>query len=218
MGNHTGACEVLHNSESGINEHKINGNSWSYANELARYIRCPTTIRVRVLEQYDVAPSLDAIRNLQSKHGEQRAKYRAAWNGLGERPEDHVSFQVGTYGKPARGKPRIQNPVEFTPPPEMKRPVGIPHFPSEIIASIAMEFHLKPEDMTSTGRQAKLMKARQTAIYVLRNRGNSYPQIGRWMGGKDHASMIHHFHKFEQHATPGMREIASRYLGSANEA
>ena len=49
-----------------------------------------------------------------------------------------------------------------------------------------------PADITGTGRHARLVMARQAAMYVCRRHlGLSYPELGRAFGGRDHSTVIH---------------------------
>jgi len=47
---------------------------------------------------------------------------------------------------------------------------------------------------------------------VLASRGtNSLAQVGRWIGGRDHSTVINGLRKYEKDATPWMREIVRRW-------
>lgn len=221
MSNQRGATEVLHKSESGICEHRINSTAISYAGQLARYISNASTIRARVLEQYDLAPTIEHIRELQDASRRQRNKYREAWEALGERPEDHVEFRVGTFVRPERGRPvmapyspRVTNSDEQT-SAEPHRPFTQPILPEDVIAGIAAEFNVSVADIKGPRKFRTIMLARRVAAYVLHKRGNSYPAIGARLGGRDHSSIIHAKREFEAKATPKMREVAARYVGDA---
>lgn len=92
---------ILHNSESGVSERRIiNGGPLAYAGELARYIRSPSTIRVRVLERFGRSPSVEEIRSLQRGHQAERELFRRACDALGERAGDAHGFRVGRMREP----------------------------------------------------------------------------------------------------------------------
>ena len=51
------------------------------------------------------------------------------------------------------------------------------------------------------------VRARHATMAALRARGASFPQIGRWLGGRDHTSVIHGVSKFQRDATEEERLI-----------
>jgi hypothetical protein len=62
------------------------------------------------------------------------------------------------------------------------------------------------EHMTGDCRKPMYVRARGLAAVILKRRGSSYPQIGRWMGGRDHSTIIHAIKKVLATATP--RELS----------
>lgn len=205
----------LHRSEGGVVERRLDGGPTAYAGELARYIRCPSTIRVRVLERFGRGPSLDDIRALQRKRQVEREEFRRSWEMLGERQGDHAAFtvrRIGTWGFEQPAEPEVVA-TDVKPLPE---PGTYPVLPREIIAAVAAAFGLASGDLAGRSRLRRIVLARRTAIYILRKRGNSYPTIARFLGRWDHSTMIHHVREFEACATPEMREIAARFIGRAD--
>lgn len=62
----------------------------------------------------------------------------------------------------------------------------------QILAEAARCCDAAPADITGTGRQARVVMARQAAMYVCRRHlGLSYPELGRAFGGRDHSTVIH---------------------------
>ena len=62
----------------------------------------------------------------------------------------------------------------------------------QILAEAARCCDAAPADITGTGRRARLVMARQAAMYVCRRHlGLSYPELGRAFGGRDHSTVIH---------------------------
>lgn len=62
----------------------------------------------------------------------------------------------------------------------------------QILAEAARCCDAAPADITGTGRHARLVMARQAAMYVCRRHlGLSYPELGRAFGGRDHSTVIH---------------------------
>lgn len=80
-----------------------------------------------------------------------------------------------------------------------------------IIASIASDMDVTYADVIGTRRYTPIMRARLVAYMVLTGRGNSLAQAGRWIGGRDHSTVINGIKKFERDATPWMRELVARW-------
>lgn len=214
-----GNTHALHSPEAGICEQGIEGGPRSYAGELARYINSPSTIRARVLDRFGHAPSIEDCRRLREARQADRADYRRHWDNLGHRALDQRDFQVKTFVQKSSLTPaqtRITSEVHEELP--VSAPVKTPSpaiLPTEIIAAIARDFDLIASDITGPSRKRYIVKARQTAAHVLRERGNSFPNIGTRLGGRDHTTILHACTIFRESATPAMRAIAERYIGRA---
>lgn len=69
----------------------------------------------------------------------------------------------------------------------------------EILAAVARDMNLRPEDILGHKRRPDLVLARQTAMYICRkNLGLSYPELGRAFGGRDHSTVIHAVKKIQK--------------------
>ncbi|MEK7559033.1 MAG: chromosomal replication initiator protein DnaA [Patescibacteria group bacterium] len=70
--------------------------------------------------------------------------------------------------------------------------------PDEIIKTLCNYYGLKPTQIKSGKRDASLVKARQIAMYILRNElGLSFMEIGNLLGGRDHSTIMHGVGKIE---------------------
>ena len=59
---------------------------------------------------------------------------------------------------------------------------------------ISFQYGLQNADMLSRRRASSVARPRQIAMYLARKlTGNSYPEIGRKFGGKDHTTVLHAF-------------------------
>ncbi len=84
--------------------------------------------------------------------------------------------------------------------------------PDEIIRTLCNYYGLKPTQIKSSKREASLVKARQVAMYILRNElGLSFMEIGNLLGGRDHSTIMHGVDKIE-----GMLE-QNNLLGEINK-
>lgn len=62
----------------------------------------------------------------------------------------------------------------------------------EILDVVASVFGADPEAILSRNRSKTIALARQVVMYLLRTEENySYPQIGEFLGGRDHSTIIH---------------------------
>ena len=64
--------------------------------------------------------------------------------------------------------------------------------PRRIVQVVAEFYDLKEKDLIATSRKKEIVKPRQIAMYLLRSElNNSFPAIGRKLGGKDHTTAIY---------------------------
>jgi len=71
--------------------------------------------------------------------------------------------------------------------------------PQKIIQTVAEFYDLKEKDIISNSRRKEVVKPRQIAMYLLREKlQSSYPFIARKLGGKDHTTAIYAFKKISE--------------------
>jgi chromosomal replication initiator protein len=64
--------------------------------------------------------------------------------------------------------------------------------PDGILKLVALHFNVRTTDLKSDKRVRKLSFPRQICMYLLRKHLlMSFPEIGRFMGGKDHTTVLH---------------------------
>lgn len=64
--------------------------------------------------------------------------------------------------------------------------------PDAILKLVALQFNLRTTDIRSEKRTRKLTIPRQICMYLMRRHLlMSYPEIGKFMGGKDHTTILH---------------------------
>lgn len=59
-----------------------------------------------------------------------------------------------------------------------------------VVAEAAQMYTCLPGDITGRSHLPHFVGARRKAAQDLRAMGFSYPEIGRWLGGRDHATVI----------------------------
>lgn len=76
---------------------------------------------------------------------------------------------------------RIRSVVTSVAPPSPARPIRVhKRGPEHIIATVAGYFHLRPSQIKSRDRRAKIVLPRQIAMYLVREIDElSFPEIGR---------------------------------------
>jgi len=73
--------------------------------------------------------------------------------------------------------------------------------PSQLIKLVAEFYDLKEKDLLTSSRRKEIVRPRQVVMYLLRKElKNSYPAIGRKLGGKDHTTVIYGCEKISAEA------------------
>lgn len=71
--------------------------------------------------------------------------------------------------------------------------------PEAVLALVSREFGLTPEDLASARRKRDLVRARQMAMYLLREELDlPFARIGNMLGGRDHATVMHSVRKMSE--------------------
>lgn len=78
--------------------------------------------------------------------------------------------------------------------PQMRRPAF------EVIGLVCRRFGYSKEDVLGPRRHANLMGPRAVITRILKDRGHSYPMIGRMLGGRDHSTIMHCLDNFDVYA------------------
>ncbi len=70
--------------------------------------------------------------------------------------------------------------------------------PQLILDVVAEHFHISPDDIISSKRQSEIVLPRQIVMYLCRDTGKfSLKNIGKFLGGRDHTTIIHGADKIE---------------------
>ncbi len=78
-----------------------------------------------------------------------------------------------------------------------RRPID--HSPEAVLDAVAQEFNLAVSELKGPRRTRRISVPRQLAMYLLREISNlSYPQIGEFLGGRDHSTVMHGTSKIEK--------------------
>ena len=84
-----------------------------------------------------------------------------------------------------------------------------------LLKLVADYYSLSPEEIKSPKRDKWVSQARHLAMYLLRKDFNlSYPAIGKFLGDRDHTTVIHGYMKIARNMTP---DIAGEILWIRNK-
>lgn len=218
MGSIAQACAMKgpNAGQAGIRPAVLDQGPWNFAREISRYITNASTVRVRTLERYGSAPSVETIRKMIAEHKERVEAYRRMLGAESE-AADFVVRSLAS-DRPLRVYPSGHKyepvRVELAPAPETDLSVRNHR---ELIAAVAQAFGLTFEDMCGGRRFAKIVAARAVAARLLSERGNSNGQIGKFLGGMDGSSVLHLLQTYETRATrfPAMNAAYARLSEAA---
>lgn len=71
-------------------------------------------------------------------------------------------------------------------------------YPEDVVKSICEFYQIKPTQLKGSKRDAKLVRARQACMYVLKKECNlTYSEIGNLLGGRDHTTVMHGVEKID---------------------
>jgi len=162
----------------------------SYAAHLATYIASPLKIEKLVALEFDHVPSLHDIADMRFQVEKQNKRFkRFAALGLEEAAEPEVRVY------PNSGTAYIPVHLEIA---EVSLADSSVRCHRDVVATVAKAFGLSYAEVVSDGRRTELVCARTVAALILRERGNSYPQIGRYLGNRDHSTIINLVSKYEK--------------------
>lgn len=203
----------LHKSESGLDVVQVEKGPTSYAKQLARYIRDPSTIRARTMNEWGKSPSIETIKGFITQWQAERAAFKAEADSLGQHDSDEADFTVRPWADAVRFDRALRKEkqsavpfvvTDFTPP--------APRFgPMEITAGVAKLMKCTVDDIRGRNKARHYVKARQVVCAVLRERGLSFTQIGTWLN-RDHSTIMHAIDAFDEKASDHMRWVVSQFV------
>lgn len=176
----------------------------SYAAHLATYIASPLKIEKLVALEFDQVPPLHEIAELRYRVERERKTF--AHQGFIKDKEDHDGdhFMVRSFLRPPAPRTYTNSRTVYVPAhvevqDDFDHGLNVRNH-RDLIAAAASAFSLTYEEVVSPDRHTPHVCARSVAARILRERGNSYPQIGRYLGGRDHSTAINLHRKFDERA------------------
>ena len=89
----------------------------------------------------------------------------------------------------------------------------VDHSPDAILEAVAKEFNITVSELKGPRRTRRISVPRQVAMYLMRDLVQlSFPQIGEFLGGRDHTTVMHGVTKVEKNlqSDPHIRERLER--------
>jgi hypothetical protein len=179
----------------------IHSSPTTYARQLAGYISDPSTIRARTLEMFGRAPSVEQVEKIKSRVEAEHDRQRYF------NPYMHPKYDG-----------HAKHDFKLPPPPKPLPPIQLRPLPAQrtwptLIAAIATDFDLETSDIVGQSRKAHVVRARRLVCQLLRDRGNSFGEIGKRLGGRDHSTIRHACLTFEAMAKrdPKLRAAYRHY-------
>lgn len=112
---------------------------------------------------------------------------------------DFLAALTVHHGISPAAEPEVEAEPEPAPAPEEEAAaVMLPctHKVELIKRAVCKQFNLPRQAIESASRKAHIVRPRQIAMYLVRKHTNhSYAEIGRRLGGRDHTTILHAFHK-----------------------
>jgi hypothetical protein len=118
---------------------------------------------------------------------------RAKLLALKAKPKPNVipiTAHEAPQAAPVFDRTLVPQPAERPPEPE---PCDVPRVTiGDIIAEVSTFYDVSKMDILSQRRQAAIVRPRQIVMYLARHMTpHSLPQIGRFLGGRDHTTVLH---------------------------
>lgn len=69
--------------------------------------------------------------------------------------------------------------------------------PEAVIEAVCNYYNIKPTQLKGSKRDASLVRARHICMYILKEQGLTFVEIGNLLGGRDHTTVMHGVEKIE---------------------
>ena len=164
----------------------------------------------------DLPTRLTVLRRLTNEAGLETSD--SALSELAERIDANIRLLRGALTRVIAHSSLLDRPLsseliaEVVPGRQLRREVG----PQEISDKVGESYGVSPEEITGPGRGAKVLRARQVAVYLTRELTDlSLGQIGDRFGGRDHSTVLNSVRRVqaEQEADPDLRRRLEELRG-----
>lgn len=188
-GFHRGATQGY--ASSGLPDNEA-GDARSYALRLTRYIADASTVRVRTLEAFGHAPSIDLIRRFRDSHF---AKNKAKAAKVQPAEIVPVEWKPAAIAMPAP-EPEVAPEPDIQPGTEAPIISRTLLTATEVIDACAAFCGVSHGELIGSRRHQPIARARFLCAAALHARGSSLLAAGARLGGRDHSTVCHSIDRF----------------------
>ena len=114
--------------------------------------------------------------------------------------------------EPSRASNVVYLPVKQAKPIQVRPKFETPQTWRDIVDLVAWRYKVDPNEIIGHCRAQAYFTPRRMVIYILHKRGNSLCQIGRWLDGRHHTSIMSAYRKFLERASHDEVLFADRYI------
>lgn len=152
------------------------------------YIRDDSTVRAHVLSQFGRAPSVAEIAEMRRLRC-----WQDAADHVGEPDDsDEADWRPGPSSELraqlAREKARLRSSAQYR-EAVLSRP-GVATW-RDVVRVCAQAHGVEDALLIGKARQVHVVRVRNMLCALLHARGASLAQVGRWLGGRDHSTIVH---------------------------
>lgn len=200
----------------------------AYAYRISSYIKCPRQVKAMTTREYGRAPELGSIEAMQAEHQRRKDAFaKEAYaedydpdNDNGEHysprriitPEEKLARQRAGWAAKYSNEKYRHKVVGARPAPTVAKPIWpkwyrpLHRIPADMMLKrVADEFGVTAAALKGRGRGRVLTTPRSVFIRLMRDRGLSFPVIGRLLGNRDHSTIHNCFSKYAEYASTDER-------------
>lgn len=181
-----------------------------FANRLAAYITDPKRVVALTNREYGKAPTIERVGLFIARHQERTARFKRtpfldAFDELNDNGEHYAPKPIlskSDKDKLRRVKPPKAVDIQVADKalwPKWYTPAS--RLPAEmVLLRIGQAFGIKVSDIKGKQRNQYMVGSRAVFVRLMRDRGLSFPIIGRLLGGRDHSTIFHSLDHYEKYA------------------
>lgn len=190
-----------------------------YARHLMRYITCPSTIRVRVLDRYGRAPERSEIERMQHERRDRVADVMQVMAGgeaffgdeddrrrvlslLGEErraEQRRVQFMAESAARNMAGRSLQKAQIALPAPSPAAEPERSVLSWRALAENAAQRHDMRASDIIGPRRWREIVPVRGLCSVLLKERGHTASVIGRWFNERDHSSIGYLLRRWDSH-------------------
>lgn len=175
----------------------------SYAAHLATYISSPLKIERLVALHFDKVPPLHVIAELRYRVERERKAFAIPKFTSDRADRDGEDYAPRSLVRRPQPRTYVNSRTVYVPKHvTLADSATLPmvYTQKEVVAAVAIAFGLTYEELRGPRRDTQAVCARSVAVRILRDRGNSTSCIARYVGRRDHSTILNLLRKFNARA------------------